>query len=96
MIDKALKLAIKTSYLQVTATELAAECNTCRATVHNRFGTREQLQAAIVQAAFDVNCLPVMAQAVACNHPLAEKWSVAIRPTSSRQHWVSCSTTAGL
>ena len=65
------------------AAELAAACGTTRQTVHTRFGTREQLQTAIVRAAFKVRCREVMAQAAACNHPLAARWSVTIQPKST-------------
>ena len=96
MLETALKLATKTSYLQVTATQLAAACGTTRVTIHTRFGAREQLQAAIVRAAFERGCQPVMAQAVACNHPLAKGWALTIRPTASGQRAASCSTEVDL
>lgn len=87
LLTIALELATAKGYKSVTRADIAARAKLHPATVHRLFPSCDALDRAVMAAARDRNCLPVLAQGLAHRHPVALRAPEAQRQAAAL--WVA-------
>jgi AcrR family transcriptional regulator len=73
MVDKALALAVKIGFANLTRANISEACGITPSLVNHRFGTMTEMRRTIARAAIRSETLPVIAELVATKNPLVKK-----------------------